>query len=77
MPALAAPQIPTAAGAGLETELPEAIEEVPLVNTHEHIIPEGERTASRIDIFTLAGHNAISDVISAGLSGDALEVVRN
>ena len=53
------------------------MDEIPLVNTHEHIIPEEERTSSRIDFFTLAGHYAINDVISAGLSGDDLSVVRN
>jgi len=50
---------------------------MPLVNTHEHIIPEEERVASTVDFFTLAGHYAINDVISAGLSGDDLQLVRN
>ncbi len=75
--ALAAPQASTAARRELETELLQAIEEIPLVNTHEHIIPEEERTSSRIDFFTLAGHYAINDVISAGLSGDDLALVRD
>ncbi|MDE0263687.1 MAG: amidohydrolase family protein [Bryobacterales bacterium] len=75
--ALAATQAAPSAAPELEAELLEAIDEIPLVNTHEHIIPEEERTSSRIDFFTLAGHYAISDVISAGLSGDDLAVVRN
>ena len=75
--ALAAPQASTAARSELETDLLQAIEEIPLVNTHEHIIPEEERTSSRIDFFTLAGHYAINDVISAGLSGDDLALVRD
>ncbi len=75
--ALAAPQASTAARRELETELLQAIEEITLVNTHEHIIPEEERTSSRIDFFTLAGHYAINDVISAGLSGDDLALVRD
>ena len=77
MSALAAPQTSTPSGAELNRELLAAIEQIPLVNTHEHIIPEEERTSSRIDFFTLAGHYAINDVISAGLSGDDLAVVRN
>ena len=75
--ALAAPQGATPAEPGLQSELLEAIEDIPLVNTHEHIIPEEERTSSRIDFFTLAGHYAINDVVSAGLSGKDLEDVRN
>ena len=74
--ALAAAQAAPSAAPELEAELLEAIDEIPLVNTHEHIIPEEERTSSRIDFFTLAGHYAINDVISAGLSGDDLAVVR-
>ncbi|MDE2715587.1 MAG: amidohydrolase family protein [Chloroflexota bacterium] len=75
--ALAAAQAAPSAAPELEAELLEAIDEIPLVNTHEHIIPEEERTSSRVDFFTLAGHYAINDVISAGLSGDDLSVVRN
>ena len=61
----------------LEGNLLAAIREIPLVNTHEHIIPEEQRVASHIDFFTLAGHYAISDVISAGLSSDDLKLVRD
>ena len=77
MSAMAAPQAATAAPSVLESDLLEAIEEIPLVNTHEHIIPEEERTSSQIDFFALAGHYAINDVISAGLSGSDLALVRN
>ena len=61
----------------LESNLVAAIDEIPLVNTHEHIIPEEERVGSHIDFFTLAGHYALNDVISAGLSGDDLKLVRD
>ena len=77
MSALAAPQVSAGAEREFETELLRAIEEIPIVNTHEHIIPEEERTSSRIDFFTLAGHYAINDVISAGLSNGDLAVVRD
>ncbi len=53
------------------------IAEISLVNTHEHIIPEQERTSSRIDFFTLASHYLISDAISAGLAGRQLAIVRD
>ncbi len=74
---------PTAAAAplpqreSLEGDLLAAIREIPLVNTHEHIIPEEQRVASHVDFFTLASHYAISDVSSAGLSRDDLKIVRD
>ena len=61
----------------LESDLQAAIDDIPLVNTHEHIIPEEERVGSHIDFFTLAGHYAVNDVISAGLAGDDLKLVRD
>ena len=74
-PAAAMP--PAQQRGSLEGDLLSVVNDIPLVNTHEHIIPEAERVASHIDFFTLAGHYAISDVISAGLSGDDLRLVRN
>ena len=75
--ALAAPQAATLAASSLEADLLEAIEDIPLVNTHEHIIPEEERISSPIEFFTLASHYVINDVISAGLSGNDLAIVRD
>ena len=77
MTALSAPQAASAQAPELEAELLDALNGIPLVNTHEHIIPEEERTSSQIDFFTLAGHYAINDAISAGLSVDELAVVRD
>lgn len=61
----------------LEGDLLSAIDRIALVNTHEHIIPEEERVGLDVDFFTLAGHYAISDVISAGLGGEQLRLVRD
>lgn len=61
----------------LESDLLKAIDGIPLVNTHEHLLPEDERVRSAVDFFTLAGHYAINDVIAAGLSGEDLKVVRD
>ena len=77
MSAMVAPQVATSAPSEVDSDLLEAIEDIPLVNTHEHIIPEEERTSARIDFFTLVGHYAINDAISAGLSGSDLALVRN
>ena len=67
----------TARSRSLEERLLTAIEQIETVNTHEHIIPEQERTSQRVDFFTLAGHYTINDLVSAGLSADSLKLVSN
>ena len=73
--ATAAPPPPK--NGSLESNLLAAIDDIQLVNTHEHITPENERVSSHADFFTLASHYALSDVISAGLAGDDLKLVRD
>jgi hypothetical protein len=58
---------PLALSAALRDRLIQALEGVETIDTHEHIIPENERVKQAIDFFTLAGHYALNDVISAGL----------
>ena len=43
------------------------IERIPLVDTHEHTMPEKERLRQELDVFYLFGHYASSDAVSAGL----------
>lgn len=72
----AAPGAPAAAQRGsLENSLQAAVDEMPLVNTHEHITPEQERVGSHVDFFTLASHYCISDLMSAGLPREDLKVI--
>lgn len=61
----------------LEDRLRTAIDKLEVVNTHEHTLPESERMAQAIDFFTLAGHYAINDLISAGLPAESLQVINN
>ena len=61
----------------LEQSLHSALEEVWLFNTHEHLIPEEQRIRQHIDFFTLAGHYALNDVISAGLPPESADLVRS
>lgn len=60
---------------GSERELLDQVEKLPVVDSHEHIIPESERVKQRVDFFTLAGHYAINDVISAGLPEESRKLV--
>lgn len=68
----ASPAVPA-----LEKDLAAELGKVRLYDVHEHLISEQERVKEPIDFFTLAGHYAINDVISAGLAGDDLATVRD
>jgi uncharacterized protein len=56
--------------ATLDSDLAGAIDRIEAIDTHEHILPEGERTAAAIDFFTLASHYVLDDLTSAGLPAD-------
>ncbi len=77
LPLLGAISAPAQPSRSLEARLLAELESIETVDTHEHIIPESERVSQRIDFFTLAGHYAISDLVSAGLSAEALKVIND
>jgi predicted TIM-barrel fold metal-dependent hydrolase len=66
-----------AAAPALSGRLTQALESVRLFDSHEHLVPESVRLTEIADFFALAAHYALNDVISAGLSGDALKLVRD
>ncbi len=56
----------------------EAVEQQPLVDTHEHFVFEDDRNAKPIDFLSgWLGHYASSDLVSAGMSVADLEYVRD
>ncbi|HTV01989.1 MAG TPA: amidohydrolase family protein [Luteitalea sp.] len=66
-----APSHPASASSAaprLEADLLAEFARVRAIDTHEHILPEAERVARPVDMFTLASHYALDDVTSAGLS---------
>jgi len=56
----------------LRKRIRHAVEQLEVVDSHEHILPEQERVRQAVDFFTLAGHYAINDVISAGLAPEEI-----
>lgn len=55
-----------------------AVDEVQIIDTHEHLIQDGERVAKGVDIFeVLLSHYASSDLVSSGMSAEDLEKVRD
>ena len=61
----------------LEERLLAVLESVEAIDTHEHIIPEAERTSQPMDFFTLASHYAINDLVAAGLPATEQELIKN
>ncbi len=55
----------------------EKVEEIKLVDTHEHLMPEEDRLNSEIDLFYLFPHYASSDLVSAGMPKEDLDNIRN
>lgn len=70
-------QAPAPAPRGREAELLAELSRVRAIDTHEHILPERERIAQPVDVFTLASHYALDDVTSAGLADADRKVVED
>jgi hypothetical protein len=65
------PQSRPAQSTSLQSRLLTSLEALNTIDTHEHIIPEADRAASKVDFFTLASHYLLDDVTSAGLPNDS------
>ena len=59
------------------TALHEAIAAIPLVDTHEHLPDESTLTGRSWSFFDFFEHYVSSDLVSAGMSREALEKMRN
>ena len=53
------------------------IEGIPLIDTHEHLISEEVRLSQKVDLFYWFSHYASSDLMSAGMSQQTLERLRD
>lgn len=60
----------------LATRIAEEVNAIPIVDTHEHLLSEGERSRAAVDFSYLLPHYASSDLISSGMSPALLEAVR-
>jgi hypothetical protein len=61
----------------LKQRLLGAFEAMEIADSHEHLMLESERVEQAIDFFSLIGHYAIGDAVSAGMPGAALRVMQN
>lgn len=55
---------------GLRQRLRAGVDQIAIVNTHEHSIAELDRLAAPRDPFLLVGHYLINDLVAAGLPAD-------
>lgn len=58
---------------GACNELMDAMAEMTVIDAHEHLPEESERTGNPVDAFTLLGHYTQTDLKSAGMSAEAYE----
>lgn len=65
------------ANSSLVQELIQSFSELPVIDAHEHLPPERDRVAQKVDVFTLFSHYTKLDQITAGLSPTDQEKVLN
>src|SRR5512138_2531529 len=61
----------------LRERLRQAVQQIQLVDTHEHLLSEEERNRAALDFGYLFPHYASSDLISSGMPPAVLETVRS
>ena len=58
---------------GMEHALLEAMGEMEIIDAHEHLGPESNRTSAEVDVFTLFSHYTRGDLAVAGMSNEDYE----
>ncbi len=54
----------------------EAMADIKLIDTHEHLVPESVRLETTLDFTYLLSHYLSDDVVSAGMDADDMESAR-
>jgi len=60
-----------------EAEVFEALRGIPVIDAHEHLVPEAVRTARRVDFFVLFSHYCSADLASAGMDPALYATLQN
>jgi hypothetical protein len=62
----------------LFNDIKDAVDKIPIIDTHEHLIQEQERLVQKPDLFEIfLSHYLSSDIVSSGLSIEELAELRN
>jgi len=62
---------------GTARELFDALGDIEVIDAHEHLVPEKERVARKVDFFILFSHYTRADLISAGMEPSVYERLKN
>ncbi|HOJ31996.1 MAG TPA: amidohydrolase family protein [Candidatus Hydrogenedentes bacterium] len=61
----------------LRARLQQTVDSIAVIDTHEHIPPESAVCDGKYDLFRFLEHYVSSDLVSAGMSRETLETIRN
>ncbi len=61
----------------IDERIAEVVDDLWIVDTHEHLMAEQERLKKKIDLFYLFPHYASSDLVSSGMPQHVLDSIRN
>ena len=61
----------------IETEMFDALAEMPVIDAHEHLRPEAERVARKVDFFLLFSTYCRADLCSAGMAPEVYDRLRD
>jgi predicted TIM-barrel fold metal-dependent hydrolase len=51
-------------------------DQIDIIDTHEHLPIESQRTTTQVDFSTLFGHYCVGDMVTAGLNADELKILQ-
>ncbi len=60
-----------------EADLFEALRDIPVIDAHEHLVPEARRVEKQVDFSILFAHYTRADLISAGMNAEAYQRLIN
>ena len=61
----------------LESKLVAALEQIEVIDAHEHLPPESVRLATKVDVLTLFSHYTRGDLLAAGMREAEIELTQN
>ncbi len=60
-----------------EARLFESLSKLPVIDAHEHLVTEKERVDRKVDFFLLFSHYTRADLLSAGMTAQNYERLRD
>ena len=61
----------------LEMQLVEEMEQISVIDCHEHLVSEEQRTGKEVDVFTLFSHYTRHDLINSGMPAEKYNMLHD